>query len=294
MKYRFLNRYEKVITEPGVNLYSCIKAFWKLYKNFNEQEMRLALGDYVSSESGNGKERFRDDMKRYLVESVTKRRFHTKNYMMVDSSLLKTWKAYRIIIRTLDKTTLGLAEGLFYPFLEVGLRIDNIFGFPYIPSSTIKGSVRRSYIEIVRKSRNSTNKVLSIETLFGSKDRVGLLVFTDAYLLSEDPFYPDIITPHYKGDVHTELDVKPQPLPHIVIKGGTLFMFHIFMKKKFFNEKQIKIEEFINSFDENDQVNIKDLKPLTKAILYSFARGVGARTSYGYSRFEVLSIKEVK
>ena len=100
---------------------------------------------------------------------------------------------------------------------------------------------------------------------------------------------PDIITPHYK-DVGTEFDVQPVPIPFLVVSPQTTFKFLIGINK----ERLEKISK--EHKDRSPQKYINDFNYLTfldNAIIYAMALGVGAKTSLGYSTFELISYNKI-
>ncbi|MEM3383863.1 MAG: type III-B CRISPR module RAMP protein Cmr6 [Nitrososphaerales archaeon] len=188
------------------------------------------------------------------------------------------------------------------PF-EVGLYFDPILNVPYIPGSTIKGAVRAGVFDLLFK-RGASKEEAEIECkrFFGDNESAGLVGFTDAYPIdkSENGYllYPDVMSPHYKSDTATELDVSPTPIIYLTIAPGTKFQFYLFYKKeRGSGEKKRRL--IIGNSQDSDlaEVPVQDLGKLgilDLGLLYSFYRGVGAKTSVGYSRFEVLSYEPVR
>ena len=144
-------------------------------------------------------------------------------------------------------------------------------------------------------------------------------------------FEPDVVTPHYPG-AETEFDVSPNPVPFLTVARGVVFEFYIYFNKEIYQEefkqlgrrakrKQAKlgivdIEDLIkdgsracpldNAIFAGDLAEaVRVLKArgrdaasiipcVDRAILYAFARGVGAKTNVGYSRFEIIEYRSVE
>ncbi|OYT56519.1 MAG: type III-B CRISPR module RAMP protein Cmr6 [Desulfurococcales archaeon ex4484_217_2] len=150
-----------------------------------------------------------------------------------------------------------------YMPLEIGLAWHPLFNLPYIPSTSIKGAFR-SYIE--EKKTEICN--YSLEDLFGSLNKEGLLVFTDALPVSckTKLIEPEVITPHYieSEDLIDESSSKPRPLVFPVIASGVELEFIV----------AARVE------DERAMCLIKELPvELEKALRHN---GIGAKVNLGY------------
>lgn len=198
---------------------------------------------------------------------------------------------------------------------ETGITLHPIFGFPYIPSSGVKGVVRSWIItEVFNKSEEDALKSDLFCYLFGSDKRSrnkeakkGSIYFYDAYPVSSITIEPDVMTPHY-GDYYTDSDSKtppadylsPNPIIFLTVKD-TKFKFYVGSslqtgEKKlsdFSNEGDTLVtvslkEEFKSRLDINDKNDKTDLltfinRWLTDALKH---RGIGAKTSVGYGRMK--------
>ncbi|MEM3451913.1 MAG: type III-B CRISPR module RAMP protein Cmr6 [Nitrososphaerales archaeon] len=187
------------------------------------------------------------------------------------------------------------------PF-EVGLYFDPILNVPYIPGSTIKGAVRAGVFDLLLKQKASKEDVeRECKRLFGDNESAGLISFTDAYPIEKGEngylLYPDVMSPHYKSDTATELDVSPTPIIYLTIAPGTKFLFYLFYRRERGsgeNKRQLTIRDSQDSdLAEAPVQDLNRLGILDRALLYSFYRGVGAKTSIGYSKFEILSYEPV-
>jgi len=189
----------------------------------------------------------------------------------------------------------------------------------------------KNYVKKGMSKREAEEKAKTVvEHIFGSEKLSSLVGVTDAYpikpgisgLLLE----PDVITPHYSS-VKTELDVKPNPVLFLTIARGIELEFFIYfnkriheVSKKFHKAKlgsisDLKVREFRDTRDYIAYAihdgNLEDAvkKALTRskrsevirlipwvdrAVLYAFARGIGAKTSIGYSRFEMIEYRTLR
>ncbi|MEM3624595.1 MAG: hypothetical protein QXL52_04775, partial [Nitrososphaerales archaeon] len=101
-----------------------------------------------------------------------------------------------------------------------------------------------------------------------------------------------------KSDTATELDVSPTPIIYLTIAPGTKFQFYLFYKKERGGGER-KRRLIIKDSQESDLAetpvqDINKLGILDRGLLYSFYRGVGAKTAVGYSRFEIVSYEPVR
>lgn len=191
-------------------------------------------------------------------------------YMVKECQIMSS---YRVIA--------GVEEPIGKIPFEVGLFLDPLLGIPYIPGSSLKGAFRHG-LEAIENSDKAS-------WLFGSEEGIGLVGVTDAYPVKVENaagrlFEPDVITPHYPG-TSTELDVKPTPATFLTIAPGVVFKFYIFYKEK--------AREYVLEGGASDGApTLNKLRLIDRAVLYALAKGVGAKTSVGYSRFELISYKD--
>lgn len=208
-----------------------------------------------------GNDEMRNAKKRELLEDVAfKSRSKdlleaTRRYMddIVNSLRNVKTKVLQYYIETDGPLTIARSGGMGIIPFEIGIAFDWLLNVPYIPGSSIKGSMRRSLDG-------------------GSTRRKDFFTVYDAYPVETSTGYllvPEVITPHYK-DVETELDVKPNPLVHLVVPPGVVF-------------------RVIISIDEDCKRNLESIKNAFRSAL---RRGIGAKTSVGYSYFRL--VREVE
>ena len=132
-----------------------------------------------------------------------------------------------LVLRSLG--LVGSGGGLLRNIFEVGLNIDWVLGLPYYPGSSIKGAVRATAEELLKKE--------TVERIFGREGEEGSIssiVFYDSYPIGCEgkESHPcliltgGVVTPHYYSNgetVEAESDATPTPIQHIVIAPGTVF-----------------------------------------------------------------------
>ncbi|MCS7122888.1 MAG: type III-B CRISPR module RAMP protein Cmr6 [Candidatus Micrarchaeota archaeon] len=158
-----------------------------------------------------------------------------------------------ITAKTNSRLLINMASGLGKTVFEVGLNIHPLFGIPYIPSSSIKGSLR-SYIH---------NNYPSKEVIFGNEERIGELAVLDAFPISYEKRLLDgeVTAPIYgSGDVKKfkEHQVSPIPVIYPCIAKGVTFRFIIAL-----NSEELK-------------------KEIMDYFLAMMREGIGAKTLLGY------------
>lgn len=163
----------------------------------------------------------------------------------------------------------GMGEASVY---ETNMTLHHVYGFPYIPASTIKG-VLRHYLNEFEDGKKL------IETIFGESDQdsrtgkpvKGRCIFFDAFPLKAPRIELDVMTPHYPdyytGDKPPADWQSPNPIHFLTVGKGTPFRFIIGLP---------------NNGD------AESLKPkLTEWFKEALQlRGTGAKTSVGYGYWE--------
>jgi CRISPR-associated protein Cmr6 len=147
---------------------------------------------------------------------------------------------------------------------EVGFRWDKNLGVPFLPGSSIKGALR-AWMR-VNKSKEE------IKSSFGSSERVGSIIFLDAYPSKRPVLDIDILNPHY-GEYYKDPEKNPpadyySPIPvyFLTVAAGTEFVFRFICKE---SESSEKIAKYL--LEAADTL------------------GFGAKTSVGYGQFKQTS-----
>jgi CRISPR-associated protein Cmr6 len=153
---------------------------------------------------------------------------------------------------------------------ESGLRLHYVYGIPFIPASSIKGA----YSQYLKDFNGLKESDYDYTLRFGSQEKVGNLIFLDAYPeLSKDKqiFDISIINTHYQKYYNKEAlpgdYYSPIPNKFLIIKGGTEFRFHIIIKPV----NELKVDDVRKEFAD--------------ALL---KQGVGAKTKVGFGHFKVV------
>ncbi len=190
-----------------------------------------------------------------------------------------------------DRLILGLGQASVY---DASIRLHYIYGFPYIPASSIKGAIRNWIIinEFDGKEGNKKEGALSDKgfcRMFGSpKDSIlgetqGEVGFFDAYPYTAPKIVTDIMTPHYEP-YYSDSEGKKMPAD-----------YHNPVPIKFLAVEDTRFDIYlgINKY-KNVCINdgkFKGKKPLD-VIFYWLQNtlsdnGIGAKTSLGYGVCEL-------
>lgn len=171
---------------------------------------------------------------------------------------------------------------------EVGMVFDHSLGIPYLPASGIKGVHRllftiagiKSLPEDFLKKKSVEEKDIDedIPAVYGTNEDRGKVIFLDTYPEEVPDLYVDIMNPHYNkyyqsDDKRVEAprdNENPVPIKFLVVKPGTVFTFRALVAKNMNNSEVVR-------------------NKVEKALLDILENGVGAKTSIGYGRFQVVS-----
>ncbi|QXJ31854.1 type III-B CRISPR module RAMP protein Cmr6 [Saccharolobus shibatae] len=168
-----------------------------------------------------------------------------------------------IEITTVTKALIGVSTSLGKLIFDSGISFDPYMNLPYIPASEIKG--------IVRSYTGDKLGEQEAKEIFGDEEREGNVNFTDAYPVKAENFVfvSDVITPHYNMK-RSEMDAEPTPIIHLTIAPKVTFRFLIYYKRE-------------------------DLgKPICDTLPLVVIRGLGARSSVGYSLFELTKVEVIR
>ncbi len=144
---------------------------------------------------------------------------------------------------------------------ENGITLHHVYGFPYLPASSIKGIANHYAQDKGYQSDDDYNDI------FGTEKNEGKIIFFDAYpqKLLNNSVQPDIMNNHYQ-DYYTEGKapadwLSPNPVFFLTLKG-VAFTFYIGIKK-----------------DADEQLLQKAKRWLESALK---EKGIGAKTAVGY------------
>ena len=168
---------------------------------------------------------------------------------------------------------------------ETSITLHHIYGIPFIPAQSIKGSLR-SYI-IVNYFESNEDRAFEDKgfvTIFGSNDRQGEVIFFDAFT-KESEIKMDIMNNHYQkyynGSESPTDTQNPNPVNFLTLKNA-----------KF----EITIATKDNVIIEDGIFKDKELLALVKEELSDSLEifGIGAKTAVGYGYFDLIKSEEDK
>lgn len=170
--------------------------------------------------------------------------------------------------------------------LETSITLHRTYGVPYIPGSALKGLAasyaHRFMDDDWKKETKKTSIGEAHKLMFGSQNSAGFVIFHDALYVpnsySKTPLRPDILTVHHqkyyegKGDAPADWD-SPVPIPLLSAQGQYLLAV---------------------SANSGDAKFDKKMRDLAIEILELALRdeGIGAKTSSGYGRAEVVKYEK--
>lgn len=242
------------------------------YRGFNAIELNILKAKGDKERFDNGK---RSLLEKIIIDTNNNARDIIENYIkpLIDESakaidISRFKNRLCIEAKTNTRLIINTAAGLGKTVFEIGLNIHPLFSIPYIPSSSIKGSLRgyiyskyyRDYIDKFNnedKARDYANK--KVEEVFGDQDKIGRLMILDAFPIDfEKRLVDGEVTTAIYGEEIEEHKVSPNPIIYPCIAKGVTF-------------------RFIVAFDSDE---------LKKIILEYFKEmleeGIGAKTLLGY------------
>lgn len=161
-----------------------------------------------------------------LLNNLKDQNYETKSFTMVND--------YRLIVG------IGGAH-----VLETGLTLHPLYGFPYIPSSSVKG-IARAYAEMIVKAPAD-----ELREIFGSEDKdkvletnlEGKVIFLDGLPTKFPKLEVDIMNPHYgdyyqgkkdnRGNLIPPADyLSPKPITFLTVAPKQEFIFVLFSEEE--------------------------------------------------------------
>lgn len=219
------------------------------------------------------------------IDKVEKQQSVIKN-LYVECESMEVQNSWRLAI--------GIGSASVY---ETSITLHHIYGLPFIPAQSIKGSLRsyiiHKYFEKELFSEKYKDKYSKFEDevlyktpwfveIFGSNDKQGKVIFFDAFT-KESEIKVDIMNNHYQkyyngSEAPTDTQ-NPNPVNFMTLKNAK---FQITIATK----ENIKINEGLFK-DEDILALVK--KELSNALEVF---GIGAKTAVGYGYFEVIKSQE--
>lgn len=210
--------------------------------------------------------------------------FKSNNFQEANAYLNKLNERQRQIadksftLTTKSRLIVGFGGG---SALEVSIKLHFIYGFPYIPSSAIKGVLRaykilkkvnfdfEKYSDLEKKIESGNREDKEIGTfvrVFGNQQYKGDLIILDAIPKKFPKLEEDIMNPHYPKYYNDKEpptdDQNPVPIKFLTVAKGEKFNFY-------FKNSQVYKEAF--------ETDLK--QDLIEAFNYL---GIGAKTGIGY------------
>ena len=236
----------------------------KQYKNFsfmfNKQIEYFCENEKVTiNNSVNTTISYYNNIAKYLLNKaiILEKSLTKLGYEKIDSDFTKNLNTRMVI---------GLGE---VSAREVSMKLDHIYGIPYIPASTLKGGYRNFMEKEYQFYKEGKEFKDLISKLFGTEDNEGGLVFIDTYPEQGFEIEKDIMNPHYpnyytKGNVPPTDDQDPKPIFFITLKKAK-FKFNIFIQKKLCNSETVDlIKDSFELFLNNEALGAK------KAVGYGY------------------------
>jgi|GEM_PF-1246208 len=236
-----------------------------------------------------------------ICMSMDKRQERQIELMGLAGAMITSKKNWRMVV--------GLGVESVY---ETGITLHPVYGFPYIPGSAVKGTLRSWIIsEVFKSAAGDAEKRAYSSRLFcdifgceeteggayAGESRKGKCVFFDAFAASEIKIKPEVMTPHY-GDYYTSEGkvppadyLKPNPIIFLTV-ADTSFRFRIAVPEKFNHRLADYPEDELAKASLSGDSNRFGLKGdatlekmiiqwLNDALMFS---GIGAKTAVGYGR----------
>jgi CRISPR-associated protein Cmr6 len=193
-------------------------------------------------------------------------------------------------LRQIMKFNLGLTSRLVVGLgaisvYETSIHLHHIYGFPYIPSTALKGVTRHHVIiESFSNNENAAINDIGFRRVFGyqlgTKNSIGEVCFFDAVPEPDLAFDVDVMTPHflkyYTENKPPTDDQNPIPIRFLTVAPSTKFYFIL--------------GDWITKSSTIESGLFKGKKPIELAknwlIEALTSTGVGAKTTLGYGHFK--------
>jgi len=210
-----------------------------------------------------------NDAKTNVYELLKERNFQDVDFYITKlNRRQKEVSDINFTLVTKSRLIVGLGSG---SVLEVSIKLHFIYGFPYIPSSAIKG-VLRAY-KILEKVEFDLKKYGDFKEeehnafveIFGNQKKRGSLIVLDALPDKFPALEEDIMNLHYQDYYSKQgppIDKNPNPIKFLTVPKGTKFNFY------FKNHK---------TYENIFKSSLKD--DLVKAFEFL---GIGSKTGLGY------------
>ncbi len=241
-------------------------------KGQEETNAGLWLDKYIVEQ-----DRENNDSRRDLIAEVSALPIPTiyGNFYDRWTTMLRDGKAKTREAKVKGRMIVGLGSE---SVVESSISLHRTYGVPYIPGSALKG-LAANYARQGRLGKNWEKDSPAYKVVFGDTENAGYITFFDALykpstgFKAGKPLYPDIITVHHQK-YYQDTDVAPVdsdnpiPVPFLSATGTYLIALAT---------PDFQGSEWIASTFTILEHALKDL-------------GVGAKTSSGYGRMELLPV----
>jgi CRISPR-associated protein Cmr6 len=197
------------------------------------------------------------------------------------------------------KTASRLLVGFGNPsVLETSLKLDHLYGFPYIPGSALKGVLRNYLInEFFKNTEGIADEGLALKDegfcdIFGcpkdsyyKEERQGKIFFLDSIPNEFPKIEKDIMTPHF-GEYYNSQGREPPAdyysptiIPFFGVAKEVEFIFYIGIKKQ---NNEYLIKKSSKLVGNNTKILDYVKKKMIEALKF---QGIGGKTAVGYGYF---------
>jgi len=184
------------------------------------------------------------------------------------------------------RLAIGIGSASVY---ETSISLHHIYGIPFIPAQSIKGSFRSYIIENYFESgEENAFEDEGFVTIFGSNDKQGKVIFFDAFT-KESEIKIDIMNNHYQPYYNPQRNKNPNPVDtHDPNPVNFMTLKNAKFEITIATKENIKINEGLFKYKDTLAVVKEELSNS----LESF--GIGAKTAVGYGYFEVKKSEDEK
>ena len=244
------------------NLYS---AFYRLAPFFPNDSVFEKKSDYLKKLSENWPNR---------ASKSALAKYYKRSLRREERLEAEGWKVASIELKTQSRLVTGFGYDC---FCEAGITLHPLYGFPYLPGSSVKG-LAHAWCRIGDNDRDKNRLVI-----FGHGDEeeirggpvAGKVVFFDAIPVTFPQLDLDILTPHF-GKYYEHADVPgdwydPNPTPFLTVSKGSEFRFTVAIPPGV--ELEVLGENVL------DTARYSLYEALTRL-------GAGGKTASGYGYFE--------
>ncbi|MGG4212165.1 type III-B CRISPR module RAMP protein Cmr6 [Paenibacillus sp. FSL L8-0638] len=242
---------------------------------------------YGKEKQGFGKEKkkIRNEFLSFVIEAGKKayqRRFRALQSMEAQCLV----KVFKLSGDSLIVHGLGASH-----VTENSLTIHPVYGIPFVPASSVKGIVRRWFIDAVLEGKAENlkamddNKAVIGRSLFGTNESEGIIQFYDILMYEGLEITVDILNPHFSNYYSS----KQEPEDTLFPIPNTFYAVKISSANLTLTVDKCKLAEWLSVINLNE---VEVMTLISRWVALAFQElGVGGKTSSGYGHFS--NIEEV-